>query len=267
MADNDGQNDGPNAAPRPINWKRWHTLAVLLLTAFFVYMAIWQPWGKYTSWLVAMAGLTAFALITGRGVTGVWMGAFIDDRFRMSLSRLQMVIWTVIVVAAFGTIAIARLDRGALDALDVAVPQSLWILLGISTTSLIGSPLIKNVKKETPTDNAKAAEQVATQKKEGPGVAWEGQVVKNTTIQEASVADFFRGEYLDNFMLLDVGKIQMFFFTVLLALAYASAIGSLLQNTPYPTALPDVGDGMLPLLGISHAGYLMSKAVSSPAKS
>jgi hypothetical protein len=54
----------------------------------------------------------------------------------------------------------------------------------------------------------------------------------------------------------------MFFFTVLLVLAYAIAVGRVLRTDPGLTSLPDVGDGMLPILGISHAGYLLSKAVT-----
>jgi hypothetical protein len=63
-----------------------------------------------------------------------------------------------------------------------------------------------------------------------------------------------------------MAKIQLFFFTVLLVFAYAASVGALLRHNPYPTSLPDVGGGMLPLLGISHAGYLMSKAVTTPVK-
>jgi hypothetical protein len=57
----------------------------------------------------------------------------------------------------------------------------------------------------------------------------------------------------------------MFFFTLLLVLTYATAIGSLLKNDPLPAALPDVSGGMLALLGISHAGYLANKAIGAPA--
>ena len=72
------------------------------------------------------------------------------------------------------------------------------------------------------------------------------------------------GEDVETFTMLDVAKIQMFFFTVLLVLAYAIAVGRVLRNDPGLASLPDVGAGMLPILGISHAGYLLSKAVARP---
>jgi hypothetical protein len=77
--------------------------------------------------------------------------------------------------------------------------------------------------------------------------------------------DIFMGEYVADFALLDIAKIQMFFFTVLLVIAYGTAVGSLLRTDPLPSSLPDVGAGMLPLLGISHASYLASKVVGAPS--
>lgn len=55
----------------------------------------------------------------------------------------------------------------------------------------------------------------------------------------------------------------MFFFTVLVVLSYGVAVGKLLVSTNSPAALPDVGEGMLTLFGISHGGYLINKAVPS----
>ena len=252
------------ASMQALRWKLWHTAVVVAITAFFVWMAVWLPWGVYSSWIIAMIALTMFTLVVGRGVTGVWKGAFVDERFRMSLSRLQMLTWTVVIVAALGTMAIARAQRDPVNAMDVTVPPTVWALLGISTTSLIGSPLIKNTKKHPAAglDPARAVEILAAMGKGADQVTVEGQVVKNTSLHDASFADLFMGEYVETFTLLDIAKIQMFFFTVLLVLAYAISVGKMLRSDPSLAALPDVGNGMLPLLGISHAGYLLSKTVT-----
>lgn len=106
------------------HWRNWHSVAVILITAFFAWMAIRRPWELYLSWIVVMLALVAFTLIVGRGVTGVWKGALIDDRNKVSLSRLQMLTWTVVVLAAFGVIAVARIQQDAVTALDVAVPST-----------------------------------------------------------------------------------------------------------------------------------------------
>jgi hypothetical protein len=258
--------DDPVPAVVPPAWQPWHSATVLAITAFFVWMAVWLPWGVYSSWIVAMIALTIFTLVVGRGVTGVWKGAFVDERFRMSLSRLQMLTWTVVIIAALGTMAIARAQTDPVNAMDIEVPPTVWALLGISTTSLIGSPLIKNAKKDPAAgpDPARAVALLTALGKRPGQVKVEGQVVKNTSIHDASFADLFMGEYVDTFTLLDIAKIQMFFFTVLLVLAYAISVGRTLLTDPRLAALPDVGNGMLPLLGISHAGYLLSKTVTRP---
>jgi hypothetical protein len=247
-------------------WKRWHSAAVVTMTTFFVWMAVWLPWGVYASWIIAMVVLAAFTLLVGRGVTGAWKGALVDERLRMSLSRLQMLTWTIVIVAALGTMAIARAQIDPVTAMDIAVPPTVWALLGISTTSLIGSPLIKNAKKSAAAaPDAERANAVLAAMGKSPGqITLEGPIVKNTAIDDATFADLFMGEYIDTFNLLDIAKIQMFFFTVLLVLAYAIAVGKTLLSDPALTSLPDVGAGMLPLLGISHAGYLLSKTVTKP---
>jgi hypothetical protein len=56
--------------------------------------------------------------------------------------------------------------------------------------------------------------------------------------------------------------VQMFFFTLIVVLAYAILLGSILYGAGgLPKELPDVSEGMVVLLLISHAGFLASKAV------
>ena len=268
--------DTPTAAPQqPIShWRVWHSLSIVAIIIVFVWMALERPWGLYGSWLIVIAVLTLFTFIVGDGVTGVWKGAFVDERNRMSLSRLQMITWTVVVVSAFGTIAIGRLTQtpstqaDIVSALDIGVPQTIWLLLGISTTSFIGSPLIKNAKKESApalTDDKVRTLLEKQSRNLNHGVEAEGQILKNLSITDASWADMFMGENIEDASHLEIGKMQMFFFTVLLVFSYAFAIGTLLRTTTAPTSLPDIGQGMLPLLGLSHAGYLASKVASSPS--
>jgi len=257
----------------PSNWHWWHTAFLIAVIAMFIVMALITPWSLYASWIVALTALVVFTLVVGHGVTGVWKGAFVDDRNRMSLSRLQMLLWTVVVISAFGTIAIGRLHQiplrpsDVVAALDIGVPQTIWLLLGISTASFVGSPLIKNSQKDpelqlSPERQARLLENQGT---DPASVTVEGQIVKNKSIDEATFADMFMGETVANATHLDVGKMQMFFFTALIMFAYAFAIGASLRLSSLPTSLPDVGSGMLPLLGLSHGGYLMSKATAQTA--
>ena len=225
--------------PLAQNWYWWHTFFLGTVIVLLGVMALITPWSLYASWVIAMAALALFTLVVGHGVTGVWKGAFVDDRNRMSLSRLQMLLWTVVVVSAFGTIAIGRLNQTPLrpadiiGAMDIAVPQTIWLLLGISTASFVGSPLIKNSQKDPQLQLApdRQNRMLANQGQDPDAVTVEGQIVKNKSIQEATFADMFMGETVENAGHLDVGKMQMFFFTALIMFAYAFAIGALLKSS------------------------------------
>ena len=247
-------------------WEWWHTAALVLILAFFSWMAIWPRWTLYQSWLVVVFALVGFIVIAGLGVTGAWRGAFIDERNMISLSRFQMLVWTVLVLSAYGAITISRAQTDPTTALDVGVPQTLWILMGISTTSLVGSPLLKNTKKD-PNLALRADDQAQVLDNQREGLAEhvrvEGRIVSKKSIEDARWSDLFIGEEVSNVAHLNLAKIQMFFFTVLVVLSYGVAVGKLLVSTNSPAALPDIGEGMLALFGISHGGYLIDKAVPS----
>ena len=90
-------------APQPAALGRGSTVLWTLLALSItplVLIAGWflQPrWG----WLAIMTLLVAFIVLAGRRIVGLWRGAFIDERNKISLSRFQTVVWTVLIVAAF----------------------------------------------------------------------------------------------------------------------------------------------------------------------
>lgn len=64
-----------------------------------------------------------------------------------------------------------------------------------------------------------------------------------------------------------MSKVQMFFFTIIIILAYAAALGTMF-GTARPTgidAFPALNESVVALLGISQAGYLTYKAVPHTA--
>ena len=88
----------PSSRPRT-HWRPWHTLTLIALTAILVGMAIRHPLGIYWSWIVVMVTLVLFIAVAGHGIQGMWRGALIDERNKISLSRLQMLTWTVVVLS------------------------------------------------------------------------------------------------------------------------------------------------------------------------
>ena len=247
--------------PRRTTWRYWHTIALVLITAASILVAIYRPYGMYQSWLWVMAGLVAFVAIAGHGISGLWRGALVDESNRVSLSRFQMLTWTILTLSAFGVIVIARATSNPVAALDVGIPETLWILMGISTASLLGSPVVKSTKQKDKLDKGRVRRLLERQDVDTTKVKADGQMARYTSPSDSRWSNLFTGEELSNVSYLDLAKIQMFFFTVLVVLTYGIAVSQLLLAQTIPTDLPDVSEGMVALLGISHAGYLSSKAV------
>jgi hypothetical protein len=213
--------------------------------------------------MVTLLLLGMFAAIAGHGITGYWRGVLIDQRNKISLARLQMVLWTLVALSAFLTAVLANIRLGQTNPTAIALPEELWLLLGISTTSLVGSSLVKVSKQSSVPDAAQRATTFADLGKQGVNASQltsDGVIVKNQTTDQARWADLFQGEETGNAAHLDLAKIQMFYFTFVLVLTYCVALGALLQANGAISEFPAFDASVLALLGISHAGYLASKA-------
>ena len=250
-------------------WRRTHTFGLLVLLAAIGLVAWFVPQPDtpathLTAWLLVAALLLAFIALAGQGIVGLWRGSLIDERNKMSLARLQLLLWTVVVVSGYLAAAIVRVRTGVESPLAIGVPEELWIILGISTTSLVGSPLILATKASKPApDQAVIAETRSLLVAQGAGpatLAEQGQVLTNTEPKASRWADMFRGDEVGNGAHLDLGKIQLFFFTLILVFAYLVAMGNLFESAAFDR-FPELDASMLALLGISHAGYLANKAV------
>jgi len=247
-------------------WTGWHTFGLLVIIVAIVLIGLLIPvQRRLWAWLGTLILLTVFTTIAGHGITGLSRGLLIDERNKISLSRLQMILWTIVVLSGFLTAALSNLALGQINPLCIAIPTELWVLMGISTTSLVGSPLIKSTKiakkakadETTSTFNLLAEEGVDSSK-----LASKGQIVVNTVLEGARWSDLFKGEESGNAAQLDLSKVQMFFFTLILVLAYAVAIGTAFTGEASKIDnFPALDPGMVALLGISHAGYLVHKAI------
>ena len=145
----DGQVDHSTSSPPSVtSWTKWHTWSLVFIVVAAVLLGLFTPLhSKLWTWLVTLLLLVAFSAIAGQGITGRWSGLLIDERNMMSLSRLQMFFWTTLVLSGLMTAAISNVATNQTDPLAIAVPQELWILMGISTTTLVATPLVLNPKK------------------------------------------------------------------------------------------------------------------------
>src|SRR3954453_12067519 len=100
----------PRAMGPSPRWMTWHSFCLILDIAGIVLVGLLVPWrARLWIWLATMALLAAIALIVGQGVTGSWRGILIDERNKISLSRLQSFLWTVLVLAAIYAAAMSNI--------------------------------------------------------------------------------------------------------------------------------------------------------------
>ena len=262
-------------------WKKRHTAAligliglifgVLLIPPNEVIPGLAPPAHGLVAWLI-VAGLLTVAFVTiGRGTTGLWAGLLIDPRNKMSLSRLQLSLWTILVLSAFLTVAMFNIRKDPQEnPLNIAVPPQVWGLLGISTTSFVAAGAIKSQKKNLEVDEKAKMKTTEAMDKVGEDSGKlaepQGALVAYKAPACASVADLFKGDEVISAAYFDLSKVQVLFFTLIVVFAYAAEVGAMLYGGRSIFALPELSTGIVTLLGISHAGYLTSKSVpSNPA--
>lgn len=250
-----------------VNQRPRSTYLFAFLTLIGMFASAWNAPDGW-NWILVALCIAAFIAILGWHITGRPSGILISERNLMSLSRFQMALWTTIILSGFFTIAVLRMKGDVEDPLAIKMDWHLWALMGISTASLVGSPLILSSKKEKePTDGTlqKVAENLKEDSKEIDSNR-QGVLYSNPNLSDASFADMFQGDELQNTNYLDLAKIQMFLFTVISAFAYAASLWDMFCKAKGASGglemMPELSDGLVAILGISHAGYLSSKNIA-----
>lgn len=206
-------------------------------------------WG----WLGVLACLAVISVLAGYLANGRAIGIFIDDRNRVSLTRFQWLLWFLVLFSAYFTGAIWN---GAIGADLPAAEADLFWLLGITTGSAVVSTVLVDAKKQTA--NPAAATDTTLI----------GTIDRNVAPGEASWSDLYLGEEQANRDGVDVSRLQKVVVTVLLVIVYIEMLWAAFSQIPlgsHPFAMPTVGNNFVGLLGLSHAGYLASKAASKTA--
>ena len=164
--------------------------------------------GLALTWLVVAILMLIIIGIIGVSLNKGLLGILIDNRNMMSLSRLQIVLWTVVILSAFVTVALARVSDSSFnpggyvceptettekkteqepecaDPLGIQLPALLWALMGISVTSAVGSPLLKAAKAQrTEGEDRRWKRAAETRRKKGETVVavTYGNVLKEVT--------------------------------------------------------------------------------------
>jgi hypothetical protein len=243
-------------------------IAVIVLAIYYV--GIWAQFAANSSWLWTLGLLIVLCIYLGWLISGRPLGILVSDRNLMSLSRFQMIAWSVVILSGFLTIAFRRIAARVASPLDIGMDSHLWALMGISTTSLVGTPLILQNKRDKPTD-PDAVVKAAVTLKENPQEVEDnrqGNLYANNSIKDARVTDLFEGDEVGNTAYVDMAKVQMFLFTIIIIVAFCyqlydgfSRLGTSLdpKMVAEVAVMPVLSQGLITLLGISHVGYLGSK--------
>ncbi len=230
------------------SWQPRHTLAVGAILAAIVCVGGLMPWAagrqgdfqyaRLSAWLATLALFFALAVVIGRGMTGLYRGIFVDERNKLSLSRVQMFLWTALVLSAYLSAALANIGLGSQHPLAISVPQTLLQAMGLSTISLVAAPAVLHAIKK-------------------------GAVTTKEKPSDSHWTDLVRGEEHETAHGVDLAKLQLLLVTIVLVLGYAIVLGDayLDHRVLFVKSLPEIDSAFVVMLAISHAGYLAKKSV------
>lgn len=222
--------------------------------------------GRPTSWLITLALCVAVLALAGYAVRRRWDGVFIDERNKMSLSRLQLVLWTALLVSSLMTAGLSNVSLGYPTPLQISIPPSVWALLGIGSFTFVAAPAILSQKAvgAAPARLPQIADELKRVDNLVGPVASRGSVVIKENAADARWLDVLRGD-MDDADYVDVSKLQQLFFTLLLLMVYASSLYAKMAGTAPISEFPKIDEGFVALLGLSSAAYLAHKAAPKPA--
>jgi hypothetical protein len=223
--------------------------------------------GRATAWLLSTLIFVGLLAYVGQLLSGRLDGVFIDDRNRVSLSRLQLVLWTVLLAPALLTAAFSNIALGRPDALAIHIPKEVWALLGLGAFSFVAAPAMVESRRKDPlpdsADVARITQRVQTQDNLTRVPTADTNVPSKLDAGDARWRDIVRGDTLAGYDSVDVSKVQQLAFTVILILIYGSAVYSKMLSADVAAqpfmAFPPVDKGFVALLGVSHASYLAYK--------
>jgi hypothetical protein len=253
-----------------VKWLGYGVLVLLLLAAAPLQGLLLGALTARPGWLCLIAFFAFIALGLGVLSKKTFWGVLIDERNRISLSRLQVTLWTLVLLPTLSTVYWTRYQQlpsqtppgKVWQALDFAVPDEVWALLGIQLTSAAASRLILTQKKEKLVDNPTRTNGVTRMNLLGDdGAKSVGALLARDDVSKASWSDLVLSEEVGDAGTLDLSRVQNLFFTGVVVTAYFHALSELFGGNGLITALPPISSGMVTLVGISHAGYLTAKAV------
>lgn len=221
--------------------------------------------------------LTGVVLGIGYAVTGDLFGVALSSWNDYSLSKLQMALWTIVVLAGLLTAAKINLlgyfgpVPAGHDVLQIDIPGELLAAMGIAAFSTAATPAILALKaSQTPGEGEVAAAQQRLTGANGANpssVINAGKAIGRAAGEKSSWLDIVTGDEAANAGLVDLSKVQQLLVTLLLVGTYVFLLARLFAHAGGEIGgLPELSERFIELLAISHAGYLVYKATPKAAQ-
>ena len=232
---------------------------------------------------IAAGAVLIIAAIVGLAQGGGLFGVLVDQRGKYSLSRLQALLWTALIIGAYFGIALPKQEF-------ISLPGGVLGLMGIS----LGSTVLSSAIKANQTLTGQTAD--ASHRLDAVVRTTENEMLRllgaddaaylpggertsllehisedERTELERQVAvrskpswmDVFSQEQRGTERLIDIGKLQMFAWSAASMVIYGSiAVSNLtlpMSELRELSTLPDVSGTVLALMGLSQAAYLGMK--------
>ncbi len=186
-------------------------------------------WGAITTLLLLFAFQAALVHMARKNspkrAVSFWDLIVTTEDEKYSLSRFQYYLWFVVILISYGAVCFAK---GML----ANIPEGLYLLMGVNTASAVASSAITFAK---------------------------------GTFSSGRSPNFFTDLFLDTKNSLDLPRTQMFAWTIALVVGYVLWVFRLIYaaHDPNGLTLPQIDNGLIVLMGISHSAYLGAKAVET----
>ncbi len=258
------------------------TVGVLLWGAGLIGLPWWGvldgPATRLIAFLATLAGMMCLFAGWGLLIVGDPFGVLQSARNTYSLSRLQMVLWTLVVLSAIMALAACRawgqargLSNGEVStALNIDIPQDLFVVMGISFFSGAAAPAVLALKAQS---DSTPGQVNAASRRMGADLDVQGQVVIRRS-GKPRLVDVLRGDEVAIAGLIDLSKVQQLLITLILISVYFSMLAGMFSGDMLPTEvvekspttpLPKFPRDFVTLLALSHGGYLAYKVSPKPA--
>jgi hypothetical protein len=234
-------------------------------------------------WILTLSAFVGAGVLVGQTVSGRWDGVLVDRQNRISLSRFQLIGWTLLILSALFAAGLQNIFRpgdGTLGILDITIHPQIWGLLGLSAfTAVTASAITAGNAGETmqlPPPEVRSRGQddddtvpvqrtigtvtgnIATTDSLTTEPIAVGRTIQKATAADARWIDMIRGDS-EGADYVDAAKFQQLVITVLIVVVYGAQLWQSFARPGFITEFLPPSEGMLALIGISHATYLADK--------